>query len=334
MSVLEANHMRLPILSVNLAKLLTVVFQIAPGHIPTRKRPTYLMLATPWRAYTGSTAGTTWPTELTSNTGSLEDKAADIMKEYDSRIFSLQSSLPVMEFNRQLVQNCLILHPDSNIGDLFFHIMPAGKDVTNAETEYYWTAASTTDIYFNPAYGPPEDIWALMPLCRIYSSADGGIWHKRAISTDTLTLEYKNVHSGTAWVAVDKVTVLANYPFLASWYNMDYAIFGNAVMLVGWNLQKGYKTLQNPLPSEAAWNLRMIAFLLKCGAITMPMKFMYFGAKIDNDIAMFPPGAINNTLPSQQRQVNQGITGYTQQSAASTAAQRTINNRRINAPGT
>lgn len=283
MEVMEQSGIMVPCLAVNLAKLYTIIFQVGPGNIPERARPSYLMPLCPARALTGTTAGTTYPSEL-GMAGSMETVVNSLLAEYDSRIYAVQASLPGLRFNRALVENIKIFHPISNFGEVIGKVWPFAKDVSTSETEYYAVCDGTTSLSVISNLNGLSDLWAITPLFRLSSSSNGGSLVKLPITTDKLGISYVALNgSGTGWTDLTN----PSYCISAIFRNLSEAqgmLLHNTAFL---GAMHSYE-LTTPLASADAWNMRAIAFLLRYGFVTQPFTWAYKGFAPTADIAFTP----------------------------------------------
>jgi hypothetical protein len=279
MSLIEHMGIRIPIISLNIAKLFTVVIQIGPGNIIARSRPSYIMLSSPYRPYSGNL----WPAELDVFTGNLQDLVSQLAEEYDSKIFETQAKIPCVGFNRAMVESCTVIHSVSNLAEWYGAVVPFAKDVAAAETEYDFKADGTTGIRYNPAWGHIPDFLALAPLFRLSSATYGGLMKKQAISTGFISMQHIDCQVGGAWVESSSATVpytlcpqLANL-CLAQGDTTSYPVYRRAMH---------YKLVATILPSALSWNQRFYAYALTTGLLTNLIALPYAGFKPDLDIAV------------------------------------------------
>jgi len=293
--MMEAHGFQIPLLSINLMRLTTVVFQIGPGKLAAHKRPSYFMLFTPHRAWTGSTAGTTYPNECTW-AGSIETMLNTISGEYDSRVYEVQSRLPVISFNRRILEGIQHFLPMSNYGMMYGPIIPCVKDVNNVETTYKEVCDSSTDIYYSPNLGGLGDDFAMWPLFRLSSNVDGGICGQVAVAQDKMSIQYVDVQAGGAYA--DCLSAGWTYALISAFPHLCNAM-GQADDYWTFLLAAQCSTLTNVFPTATSWNQRCVAFLLKRGFLTTNYTNTYIGLLPSADVAVTPLASRMGTTSTQ-----------------------------------
>lgn len=271
MSMLESQQLTVPVLALNIAKIFAAcVFQLSPGNVAARQRPSYLMLGYPWLAWTGTTDTVTYPTNLRYKY-SIEAIITSIIQEYDSKIFIAQTGMPGVKFTRGLVEDLTVIHPTSSLGMLYGHML-ASKDVNNAETDYLPLCDGTTDIKYSDLVGGLMDDYALLPLFRVYSSADGGVCRNSlGVAQDKISVRTCTYAAGGNW----STDIAAGaYPIASS---MTSLMDAQNLLAASYHLALHGKILENVLPSAASWNQRFASWATMKGLIDSPLKWSIAG---------------------------------------------------------